>query len=307
MGAQGLLGWELMSADTPRRAFSRGFRAAIDGLKTAFSNAEARAAYLRATAGLFVLAVVFTGAGIGALFTTTVPGSDAAVWVVIVLWIARVSGTLLALVIGPLVALFAVNIVFPSLNQDLFMAGLRAVDPGRAERITQGPGMSARASAWGATRRLFRFAWMSAGFLLLNLVPVVGSVAGIAGQGWLNARSLAWELMDPYFDCLDISYQGQLDFVERHRHALLGFGLPLSLMFAIPFLGPLLVGLGQGAVGTFIVREIADPTMPTVAAMPALEPADPPMMSMPAPESADAPMIPISAPEPVEAPTSAQV
>ncbi|NJK32509.1 MAG: EI24 domain-containing protein, partial [Deltaproteobacteria bacterium] len=93
-------------------------------------------------------------------------------------------------------------------------------------------------------------------FLLLGLVPVVGSIAGAIGQTWLTARTVGWELVDPYFDRLGMGWSEQREFVREHRRSLLGFGLPLSLILAIPLVGPLLFGLAQAAAAVYVVREV---------------------------------------------------
>jgi hypothetical protein len=46
----------------------------------------------------------------------------------------------LAALVAPLVALFVVNIVFPFLAEGVFFAGLRAVDPARADALAEGVG-----------------------------------------------------------------------------------------------------------------------------------------------------------------------
>jgi uncharacterized protein involved in cysteine biosynthesis len=85
---------------------------------------------------------------------------------------------------------------------------------------------------------------------------VVGTIIGTLAQAWLTSLTVAWELLDPYFDCLDIRHAEQRDFVGRHQKALLGFGLPISLMLAIPIAGPLLFGLAQAAGAIFVAREV---------------------------------------------------
>ena len=69
-------------------------------------------------------------------------------------------------------------------------------------------------------------------------------------------RTLGWDLLDPYFDCLDIRHAEQREFVDRHERALMGFAVPVALVFAIPFIGPLLFGFAQAAGAVFVAREL---------------------------------------------------
>ena len=135
------------------------------------------------------------------------------------------------------------------------------------EAIRVNPGSAEIYNNMGiALRRMIKFMLLSLGLFALGLVPVVGVVATLL-QLWLTARTVAWELMDPYFDCLDIRYAEQKQFIARLQKPLLGFGFPVALLFAIPFAGPLCFGVAQAAAATFVAREFpVDPretTAPT--------------------------------------------
>jgi CysZ protein len=236
--------------------YKRGFRAAVDGMKLALRSKDVGRAYLRVAAIIFVMTLAVDSAALWALFHFTVAAADAALWLVVLLWAARVIGSVGALLIGPLVAIFLVNIAFPMFNKGVFIAGLRLLDPERAATLDAKPGMPLGASITIPLWRLVKFLLLSACLLLLGLVPVVGSVAAAVLQTWLTARTVAWELMDPYFDCLDIRYAEQKQFVARMQKSLLGFGFPVSLALAVPIVGPLGFGLAQAAAATFVAREV---------------------------------------------------
>jgi CysZ protein len=236
--------------------YVRGFRAALDGMKTAFRSPEIGKAYLKLASAVFVLSLVISSGSIWALWANTAPSADAAMWVVVSMWVLRVVGSLVALLIGPLLAIFTVNIVFPMFNQGVFLAGMRVIDPDRAAALEAKPGMPIEPAMRIAIWRLTKFLALSLCCLVISLIPVVGTIIGTLGQAWLTARTVAWELLDPYFDCLDIRHAEQHEFVQRHQKALLGFGLPISLMLAIPIVGPLLFGLAQVAGATFVAREL---------------------------------------------------
>lgn len=236
--------------------YVRGFHLAVEGMKLAFHSPEVRKAYLKVAIAVFLLTLVISSGSIWALWTITAPSASAATWIVVGMWALRIIGALAALLIGPLLAIFTINIAFPVFNQAVFMAGLRVVDPERAAALEAKPGMPLRAAMGIAVWRLIKFVVLSLCCFLIGLIPVVGTIIGTLAQAWLTARTVAWELLDPYFECLDIRYAEQRTFVERHQKAMLGFGLPISLMLAIPIAGPLLFGLAQVAGAIFVAREL---------------------------------------------------
>jgi uncharacterized protein involved in cysteine biosynthesis len=243
-----------MSNPLNQSPYSRGARAAVDGMKLALRSKDVGHAYLRAAAVIFALTVVIDVGTIWSLFHFTSPAADAQLWLVVVLWIARVIGTAGLLLIGPLLAIFTVNTLFPVFNKELFLAGLRDVDPARAAALAAKPGMPLAPAMGIALRRMIKFVLLSVALFVLGLIPVIGIGAALL-QLWLTARTVAWELMDPYFDCLDIRHAEQKTFIDRLQKPLLGFGFPIALLFAIPIAGPLCFGLAQAAAATFVARE----------------------------------------------------
>jgi CysZ protein len=236
--------------------YLRGVRIALDGMKLAFRSPEVGRAYLRVSLVIFALALLLASSSIWALWSTTTPAADAQMWLVVALWAARVIGTVAALVLGPMLAIFIVNIGFPFFNQSVFMAGMRAVDPERAARLEGRPGMSLPRAVGLASFRFLKFLGLGALLFVIGLVPVVGTViASVAGL-LLASRTVAWELLDPYFETLDIRHAEQRALIRRHQKVLLGFGLPIALMLAIPIVGPLLFGLAQVAGAVFVAREL---------------------------------------------------
>lgn len=255
-----------MSTPLNLSPYTRGARAAGDGLKIALRSKEIGKAYLRAALVIFALTVVIDIGTIWGLWHFTMPADDAQLWLVVALWLARALGTLALLLVGPLLAIFTVNTAFPVFNKELFLAGLREVDPDRAATLGAKPGMAIPTAIAISMRRLLKFLLLSAGLFVLGFVPVIGVVATLL-QLWLTARTVAWELMDPYFDCLDIRYAEQKQFIARLQKPLLGFGLPVALLFAIPFIGPLCFGIVQAAAATLVSREF--PIDPRETAEPA--------------------------------------
>jgi CysZ protein len=256
-GGAGQLG-SAVAADASSRQdpMTRGFHAAIQGMKAALGDREVGRAYLRVAAAIFALSVVLDAAAIWAVLEYVVPDPDAGRWMVLLMQIARILAIVVAILIGPLLAVFVVNIAFPMFNQGVFLAGMKAFDPERAAILGARPGMAIPRAAGIATVRLLVFFGLSLCLFFVGLIPVVGTIVATVGEVYLLARTASWELMDPYFDVLDIRYAEQREFVREHRKCLLGFGLPVALLLAIPILGPLGFGLAQAAAGRFVALEI---------------------------------------------------
>jgi uncharacterized protein involved in cysteine biosynthesis len=199
--------------------------------------------------------------GIGSVLHLIPIGDDVAWWESLLRWAARVIGIVLVLLVVPLLSLALVNLVFPFLGERVFLAAMRVVSPARAEQLAAQPGLPLSTSLLVGLLRLLMFIGLGVGAFLLSWVPVVGQVLGPVLQGYLGARGLAWELLDPYLDKLQLGFGQQRAFVAAHRPALVGFGLPLTLMMAIPLVGPLLFGLAQGAAAKLVVEVIEAPTL----------------------------------------------
>jgi CysZ protein len=244
-----------MSQPLNQSPYTRGARAAVEGMKLALRNKDIGSAYLRAAAVLFALTVLLDIGTIWTLFHFTTAASDAQTWLVVVFWLARVIGTIALLLVGPLLAIFIINIALPIFNKELFLAGLRAIDPARAAALEAKPGMPLSRAITIPLWRMCKFLLVSVALFVFGLIPVIGLAAALL-QLWFTARAIGWELMDPYFECLDIRYAEQKTFIERLQKPLLGFGLPISLMLAIPIAGPLFFGLAQAAAATFVAREV---------------------------------------------------
>ncbi len=241
----------------PPPGLMRGVRTAVSGLRRALGNADVRRAYRRLIVVITLTCLVLATAMIGGLWWWTQVPVDAGWWLATGLWVLRVAGTLIALMATPMLGLFTVNIVFPMLAEDVFFAGLRAVDPARAEALEACDGMSVMASLWMTVTRMIYFLGLTAVSMVVTLIPVIGAIAGPLLQLWGTARVMTWELLDPYFDKRNMKLQAQKQFVKRRERAMVGFGLPAAVMMAVPFAGPLMFGLVQAAAGDLLV--VIDP------------------------------------------------
>jgi CysZ protein len=243
-----------------RKGFSAGVEAAMRGLRIAGRSAEVRGTYARLVAAIFVLAACFDVGGVWAVWHFTAVDPSTSWWMIAVLWTLRIAGVVIVLLVAPLVAFFVINALFPFLAERVFFAALRAVAPARAQELEAMPGKSVLR---GLADNLLRMGLFFATTLLafgVSLVPAVGAIAGPPISVYFTARAMGWELLDPYFDKLQLDFAAQREFVARHRPALVGFGLPLGFVMAIPLVGPLFFGLAQAAAAVFVADVIERPS-----------------------------------------------
>ncbi len=249
----------IMSLSGTRQRFSAGLSAAWQGMRMSTRSGELRSTYLQLVGVLFVMAIVLDVAGIWAVVHFTGIADDASWWTVVGLWVARILGIAVILFAAPLLSLTVVNVLFPFLGERVFLAAMRVISPARAEQLAAGSGLSLMRSAGIAVLRLLLFFALSLGAFAVSLVPVAGQLLGPVLQGYVSARSLAWELLDPYLDKMQLGFGEQRALVDRFRAELVGFGVPMVVLMAIPLVGPLLFGLAQGAAARLVVEVIEAP------------------------------------------------
>lgn len=231
-----------------------GLGAALGGLRLSTRSPELRRTYLQLALVLLVTMTAIDAGGIWTILHLLPIDDDTSWWMAIALWVARGLGIVAVLLAAPLLSLLLVNLLLPFLGERVFLAAMRVLDPARAEQLAGSPGLPLSASVAAAVLRLLMFLGLTLLAFLLSLIPVVGQVLGPVLQGYLSARGLAWELLDPYLDKLGLPFDQQRAFVDAHRSALVGFGAPLTLLMAVPLVGPLLFGLAQGAAAKLVVE-----------------------------------------------------
>jgi len=229
------------------------------GLRLALGDPGVRRIYLRLAMALMLTSIVLV-VGLGYVLWALIPVPEST-WLLVLVWTLRIAGTALTLLAAPLLALFIVNIVFPFLGEDVFLAGLRAVDPARADELAAAKGAGLAASTANSLRRLLYFIGVTALIFMLALVPVLGAVLGPLAQLWFGSRMLSWELLDPYFDRRGLDHAEQRARMKAHRAAMFGFGAPWTLLLAIPIVGPLGFGLAQAAAA-LLVTDVLEPRRP---------------------------------------------
>lgn len=243
-----------MAKDDDKPGLGAGFRAAGRGLRRVLGNREVGKTYLKLVAVLFVLAALLDVAGIWAvLHFVPIDGSESW-WAQLGLWLLRIAGIVVVVFSAPLLALFTTNTAFPFLGEEVFLAGVRTVNPARADELAALPGLPLSVSVPQNLIRMALFIGLSIAAFLSSFIPVVGPFLGPVLQAYFTARLLGWEMLDPYFEKLEVRFDAQHDFVRQHRAPLVGFALPFSLVMSIPLVGPLLFGVAQAAAGMMVVE-----------------------------------------------------
>lgn len=240
---------------------TRGLVLARRATSIAWSSAEVRRAYLQLALVLVVVTSMLDVAGVWGIVDATRPELGAAWWWLAALWLLRLAGIAMVLLVAPIVATFLVGLLFGFLGDRVFLAGMRVVSPERAAALAAAPGRPLARTIADTLVRLSTFIVIGIACFVLSLVPVVGTVLGPVLQGWRSAIALSWELLDPYFDKLGVDRDAQRALLRRHQAALVGFSLPFVFIMAIPIVGALAFGVAQAAIAVLVVEIIeAEPT-----------------------------------------------
>src|SRR5690606_22737695 len=135
-----------------------------------------------------------------------------------------------------------------------FFAGLRSMDSERAARLQARPGLGTPSAIVTSLRRFGAFLVVVVCCALLSLVPVIGPVLAFPVQIYFAARTVGWEMLDPYLDRLGIKYGSQKQVVRAFGPEILGLGLVYAPLLSIPLVGPLCFGLLQAGAAKFGVE-----------------------------------------------------
>jgi len=104
-------------------------------------------------------------------------------------------------------------------------------------------------------QRPWHFARYSLLLMAFSVVPFVGPVVAFFGQILLVTNRLGWNLLSVYTqDCLQMKYSQQKAWMRSNRWLIFGFTLPFALVTSVPFVGPLLTGLAEGASAHLVVH-----------------------------------------------------
>lgn len=230
-----------------------GASAAAKGISTVYKDTEVRKTYRVIVLGLLAVSLFFNLSGGYAVWHFTQAQSDSSSWQVWGLLFLRFLGWFAVLLISPLVAITTCNLLFPVFSEIPFFAGLLSLNPERGAALKKRAGLGTRAAILNSVRRFGAFGLVSVGIFLLGLVPAVGPLVAPPLQLYFTARTVGWEMMDPYFDRLGLSSTDQKVIVRQYSAEILGMGLLCSPLLAIPLFGPLLFGLVQAGSANFVL------------------------------------------------------
>lgn len=233
-----------------------GIKAAFAGIGLALTSREVWRSYALIALGILVVSVGLDVLGVWGLRSLTQVAPDAHWLVVMAMGTLRVLGIALILLLSPLISIFLANVLVPVFNEIPFLAGMRTIAPERAAELEAMEGLKPVESIVLSLLRLAVLLGFNLFAFALSFIPVVGVVLGPLVGLILTARQLGWELLDPYFNRLGMKMDPQRDLIRRHRGAIIGFGLPFALLFAIPFVGPLCFAWSQAAAARLVVDVI---------------------------------------------------
>ena len=236
-----------------------GATTAWRGLQLALGAPQVKRTYLQLTTVILLLVLSLDVLGIWAVWSWTGGDGSESWWAALALVLLRIAGIGVVLLIAPILAMFVVDMLFPLLSERVFLAGMSTVAPDRATELAQIEGLPFTKALAQNFIRLLLFLGLSVVTFGISLIPVAGAIAGPALQVYFTSRALGWELLDPYFEKLSLSFDEQHRFVREHRNPLLGFALPFSFILAIPLVGPFVFGLAQAAAGVLVAEVIEGP------------------------------------------------
>jgi len=142
----------------------------------------------------------------------------------------------------------------PMANNQLFLDELEKLSPTRAQELAsqmkqeENVNKNWKEDVYHDLRTSWHFTKYSLMFLAFSVIPVVGSIITFLGQTWLVADRMGWNLLSVYtIGSKKMSYRQQKHWMRARKWRIIGFTLPYVFLASIPFIGPLTLGIAQGA------------------------------------------------------------
>ncbi len=240
-------------SDRFMKRLGRGATSTIHGLFHVRKDREVRKAYRFILLALFLVTVLLEAGGAYAVWHFTEPSDDVSTWLAWGLFLLRIVGIASVLLVAPIVAITACNLLFPVFSEIPFLAGMRSFDEARGRRLAARAGLGNAAAVGNSLRRFGAFLAITLGCFVLGWVPIVGPVMAPPLQFYFAVKTVSWEMMDPYFDRVGIRWPDQKKITKCYAPEFLGMGLVCVPLLAIPVIGPLLFGLVQAGTAKFVV------------------------------------------------------
>ena len=148
-------------------------------------------------------------------------------------WLLQAAVVIGVFFVAPVLFTLLAAVVLPIFQGGVFLAARKSA---AGPPVAGAPSLVEAAVSIAATevRRLLRFVALSLAALLLNLIPVIGSVLYVAAQFMLSANALGWDLLSHHFELHGLKYGDQKAFIKRHRSMVLGLGSGALALCLVP-------------------------------------------------------------------------
>lgn len=235
------------------RRFASGLNSFLRGVRTTITSRDVRAAYVWIALALMSTTLTLQATGIALTFHFIPLSSEAHLSLSVGVWLLRIVVLVIVLLLAPIVAITLCNVVAPIFSEIPFLAGMRAVDRGLAEELSSKPGLPLAVAIWLSLRRMVLFFGLVGVCVMIGFIPLVGAFIAAPLQLYFAARTIGWEMLDPYFDKRSLRLPAQREIVSRHVPEILGMGVVCAPILAIPLVGPLMFGVLQASAAKFVV------------------------------------------------------
>ncbi len=239
------------------RRFTSGLGSFLRGIRSTITNREVRVAYLWIVLALMVGTLLLQALGLALTLHFIPLAEDAHLSTSIGVWLLRFLALLIVLLLAPIVAITLCNVAAPIFSEIPFLAGMRAINPQFAEELQRQPGLPLAYGIWLSLRRMLLFLGIVGVCVLIGLIPVIGAFIATPLQLYFAARTMGWEMLDPYFDKRALDLRAQKELVRKHLPEILGMGAACAPLLAIPLIGPLAFGVLQASAAQFVVEHLA--------------------------------------------------
>jgi len=144
---------------------------------------------------------------------------------------------------------------YPIAMNQLFIDELGKLCPSRAQELSQlMSGEEHFNKNWiddlyHDLRTSWHFTRYSLACLPFSFIPVVGPFITYFGQVWIIADKMGWNLLSVYtISAKKMSYRQQKHWMRARKWRVMGFTLPFTVLASLPIVGPMFLGLAQGAM-----------------------------------------------------------